>query len=257
MSAELTYREGVAILMLNRPKALNALNAEMVNEIADRLDEVAVSDARSLLIFGAGGGKAFCAGADVSELQGKNVSQQHETARRGQLAFAKLDRLRIPSVAIITGVAFGGGLELAMACTFRIATPTSRLGLPEIKLGLIPGYGGTQRLPHLVGVGRAVEMIASGRAIDAQEAERIGLIQRIFEIEDPVEAGLTYLKNLGEPFPASLGYALEAIRDSQSMCIEDGLQLEAERFSAATQTWDAEEGISAFLSKRKPQFAGR
>lgn len=257
MSAELTYHEGIAILTLNRPKALNALNAGMVREITNRLDEVSVSNARALLIVGAGGGKAFCAGADVSELQGKNADQQREIARHGQLAFAKLDQLRIPSVAIITGVAFGGGLELAMACTFRIATSSSRLGLPEIKLGLIPGYGGTQRLPRLIGAGRAVEMIASGRAIDAQEAERIGLIHRIVETEDPIDAGVTYLKSLGEPFPASLGYALEAIRHSQSMRLEDGLQQEAECFSAATQTLDANEGVTAFLSKRKPQFAGR
>lgn len=257
MSVELTYREGIAVLALNRPKAMNALNAEMIGEISERLGEVAVSEAQALLIVGAGGGKAFCAGADVSELQGKNSGQQRETAQRGQLAFAKLDKLRIPSVAVITGVAFGGGLELAMACTFRIATPTSRLGLPEIKLGLIPGYGGTQRLPRLVGVGRALEMIASGRAIDAVEAERIGLIHRIVEAEDPVDAGVAYLKDLGTPFPASMGFALEAIRHSQSMRLEDGLQQEAECFSAATQTRDAEEGITAFLGKRKPQFAGQ
>lgn len=256
MSAELSWREDVAVLTLNRPKALNALNAEMLGQIAERLDEVAVSKARALLIVGSGGGKAFCAGADVSELQGKKADQQRETARRGQLAFARLDGLRIPSVAVITGVAFGGGLELAMACTFRIATSTSRLGLPEIKLGLIPGYGGTQRLPRLVGVGRAVELIASGRAIDAQEAERIGLIHRIVEAEDAIAAGVAYLDSLGAPFPASLGFALEAIRHSQSMRLEDGLQQEAECFSAATQTWDAEEGVNAFLGKRKAQFAG-
>jgi len=257
MSAELTYRDGVAILTLNRPKALNALNAEMIGEISKCLDEVAVSDARALLIVGGGGGKAFCAGADVSELQGKNAGEQRDTARRGQLAFAKLDRLRIPSVAVIIGVAFGGGLELAMACTFRIATPSSRLGLPEIKLGLLPGYGGTQRLPRLVGVGRAVELIASGRAIDAQEAERIGLIHRIVEVGDPIDAGVAYLKCLGEPFPASLGYAIEAIRHSQSIPLEAGLQQEAECFSVATQTGDAAEGVSAFLGKRKPLFTGR
>ncbi|CUI70642.1 Probable enoyl-CoA hydratase echA8 [Achromobacter xylosoxidans] len=257
MSAELTYRDGVAILTLNRPKALNALNAEMIGEISNCLDEVAVSDARALLIVGGGGGKAFCAGADVSELQGKNAGEQRDTARRGQLAFAKLDRLRIPSVAVIIGVAFGGGLELAMACTFRIATPSSRLGLPEIKLGLLPGYGGTQRLPRLVGVGRAVELIASGRAIDAQEAERIGLIHRIVEVGDPIDAGVAYLKCLGEPFPASLGYAIEAIRHSQSIPLEAGFQQEAECFSVATQTGDAAEGVSAFLGKRKPLFTGR
>lgn len=232
MSAELSWRDGVAVLTLNRPKALNALNTALLGEFAERLDEVAkapAGQARALLIVGSGE-KAFCVGADVSELQGKQAEQQRETARRGQLAFARLDNLRIPSVAVIHGVAFGGGLELAMACTFRIAMPAARMGLLEIKLGLIPGFGGTQRLPRLVGAGRAVELIATGRAIDAQEAERIGLVHRAVDPADPVEAGLAYLKALGEPFPASLSHALEAVRCSQSMGLQEGLEQEAAFF---------------------------
>lgn len=144
-----------------------------------------------------------------------------------------------------------------MACTFRVATAESRFGLPEIKLGLIPGYGGTQRLPRLVGSGPAIELIASGRAINAEEAERIGLVHRVFEGTDAVDAGVAFLSSLAPGFPASVGQALTAVNRSVELSLEDGLRLEAELFAAATQTQDAIEGISAFLEKRKPEFVGR
>lgn len=255
MSVELSFRDRVAVLRLNRPQALNVLNADMIAQVGARLDEVATSDARALLIVGEGG-KAFSAGADVKELMGKDADTQRSTARSGQAAFAKLDRLDIPSVAVINGVAFGGGLELAMACTFRIATAASRFGLPEIKLGLIPAYGGTQRLPRLVGTSRATEMIASGRAVGGEEAERIGLIHRIVEISDPVEAGMQFLSDMGIPFPAALGQALTAVKSANALPLELGLGLEAELFSTASQTRDAMEGILAFLGKKKPNFVG-
>ena len=255
MSVELTTRDGVAVLHLNRPQALNALNAEMLGMIDARLGDVAASDARALLIVG-NGGKAFCAGADVKELQGKDADTQRATAQRGQGVFAKLDALRVPSVAVITGVAFGGGLELAMACTFRIATSSSRLALPEIKLGLLPGYGGTQRLPRLVGTARALELIASGRVVDATEAERIGLIHRIVDGGDPVAEGMRFLASLGAPFPAALVQAMEAIRRAPHLPLAQGLAVEADLFAAASQTHDAAEGMQAFLDKRKPAFIG-
>lgn len=255
MSAELTYREDVAVLTLNRPKALNALNAEMVGEIAERLDEVAVSKARALLIVGAGGGKAFAPAPTWANCRARMPTSSAKPHGVVSWCLPSWTGCASPRSPLLPGwrsgrARTGDGLHLS----HRDAHVAPRA--PEIKLGLIPGYGGTQRLPRLVGVGRAVELIASGRAIDAQEAERIGLIHRIVEAEDPVDAGAAYLKSLGEPFPASLGHALEAIRHSQSMRLEDGLQEEAECFSAATQTWDADEGVTAFLGKRKPQFAG-
>ncbi len=255
MSIELATRDGVAVLHLNRPQALNALNAEMLGLIDARLADVAASDARALVIVG-NGGKAFCAGADVKELQGKDADTQRATARRGQAIFAKLDALRIPSLAVISGVAFGGGLELALACNFRIATAASRFALPEIKLGLIPGYGGTQRLPRLVGTARALELIASGRVVDASEAEHIGLVHRIVDDSDPVAAGMSFLASLGAPFPAALMQAMEAVQRAPGLPLAQGLALEADLFAMATQTRDAAEGMQAFLDKRKPVFTG-
>ena len=256
MSADLSYHGNVAVLRLNRPQALNVLNTDMVSKISARLDDVAASDARALVIVGEGG-KAFSAGADVKELFGQTVDAQRETARRGQLAFAKLDKLGIPSVAVVDGVAFGGGLEVAMACTFRIATVTSRFGLPEIKLGIIPAYGGTQRLPRLVGTSRATEMIATGRAIGAEEAERIGLIHRIVETDNPIEAGLNFLSELGEVPPAALTQALIAVQCASPLSLDAGLCLEAEMFAIASQTCDATEGMQAFIEKRNPKFVGQ
>src|SRR5258708_6818270 len=174
MTIELTRVEEFALITLNRPDALNALSFALIRELGRVIDEVAASDARALLITGAGT-KAFCAGADIKELIGRSLAAQRQSAEIGQATFARLDRLPMPSVAIINGYAFGGGLELALACTFRIATRNAKLGLPEIKLGLIPGYGGTQRLPRAIGEARALEMIMTGRTADADEAARIGL----------------------------------------------------------------------------------
>jgi enoyl-CoA hydratase len=256
VSAELSFLGHVAVLRLNRPQALNALNADMVAQIGLRLDELAASDARALVIVGEGS-KAFSAGADVKELEKQSADALRATARRGQLTFAKLDSLGIPSVAVIHGVAFGGGLELAMACTFRIASAGARFGLPEIKLGLIPAYGGTQRLPRLVGTARAVEMIATGRAIGGEEAERIGLVHRLVEIGDPVDAGLRFLSEMGSPFPAALANALNATTCANALPIDLGLGLEAELFAVVSQTKDAREGMRAFIEKRPSVFVGQ
>src|SRR5919206_3739872 len=158
MAVELTRRDEIAILTLNRPEALNALSFAILREIGEAFDEVAASDARALVVTGAGP-KAFCAGADIKELTGRSLVEQKRGAELGQHTFAKLERLPMPSIAIINGYAFGGGLELALACTFRVATRNARMALPEIKLGLIPGYGGTQRLPRIVGEARALDLI--------------------------------------------------------------------------------------------------
>src|SRR5256714_14650666 len=178
MTIELTRTEEFALITLNRPEALNALSFSLIRDLARVLDQVAQSDARGLLITGAGT-KAFCAGADIKELQGRSLLEQKRGTELGQSTFAKIERLPMPSIAIINGYAFGGGLELALACTFRLATRNAKMGLPEIKLGLIPGYGGTQRLPRALGEARALEMILSGRTMEAEEAHRVGLVQRL------------------------------------------------------------------------------
>ena len=255
MPVELTRIEEFALITLNRPDALNALSFEIVREIGAAIDEAEASDARALLFTGAGE-KAFCAGADISELMGRTIIEEKAGAERGQTTFAKLDRLAIPSVAVINGYALGGGLELALACTFRIATPNARLGLPEIKLGLIPGYGGTQRLPRLVGEGRALDMVMTGRMVDAEEALQIGLINRIVE-GDPVQAGIAYAREFsGFGLPA-LRLAREAVQRAATTTLTEGLRIEADISTLSFRTEDAQEGTTAFLEKRKPAFKDR
>ncbi|MDF3839915.1 enoyl-CoA hydratase-related protein [Cupriavidus basilensis] len=254
MTVELSFfSDQYAILTLNRQDALNALQFRMLAQISQAIDEVAQSPARGLIVVGAGP-KAFCAGADITELMDRDLTAQRDGALLGQQAFNKLARLAIPSVAVLHGYAFGGGLELAMACTFRIATRKAKMGLPEIKLGLIPGYGGTQRLPRLVGEGRALELIMSGRAIDGAEAERIGLVNQLVEGDDPVELGRQYLA----PFLAFSGcasrFAREAVQRALATTLDEGLRIEADLSTLAYQTRDAAEGMKAFIEKREPEF---
>lgn len=255
MPMQLTRDEEFAVITLDRPEALNALSFALIAELGGLFDQVAASDARALLITGSGA-KAFCAGADIRELMGRTLAEQKHGLQRGQGTFAKLERLPMPSVAIINGYAFGGGLELAMACTTRIATPNAKMGLPEIKLGLIPGYGGTQRLPRLIGEGRALELIMSGRTVAADEALRIGLVNRIVEGE-AIAAGKAYAREFtGFSLPV-LSMAREAITRAHDTPIHEGLMIEADLGTIAFQTADAVEGMSAFLDKRKPVFKDR
>lgn len=253
MSMELTFEDSYALLRLNRPQALNALQFDMIEAFAKAIDQVATSSARALVITGAGP-KAFCAGADIKELMDRSLKEQREGAQMGQGAFDKLGKLAIPSVAVIHGYAFGGGLELALACTFRIATERARLGLPEIKLGLIPGYGGTQRLPRLIGQARALEMVMSGRTIDAKDAERWGLVNRIVEGENPVELGKQFMSEfIGYGLCASQ-FAREAVVRGLETTLDAGLDIEADLSTLAYQTADAIEGMNAFVEKRTPEF---
>lgn len=252
MSLHLTRHGQVAVLTLDRQDVLNALSFAMLREIGEAFDEVAISDARALIVTGAGS-KAFCAGADISELRGRTQQQQKEGAELGQGVFAKLDELAIPSIAVINGHAFGGGLELAMACTFRLAARNAKMGLPEIKLGLIPGYGGTQRLRRLVGEARALEMIMTGRFIDAEEAYRIGLVNRLID-GDPLAAGTAFAREFTGFSLRTLEFARAAVTRAAHLPLGEGLKTEAELSTLAYQTADAEEGMAAFLDKRKPDF---
>ena len=255
MAIELTRVDEFVVLTLNRPEALNALSFSLIGDLGRALDEAAASGGRALLITGAGT-KAFCAGADVSELKGRSLTEQKRGVEVGQATFAKLERLPMPSVAIINGFAFGGGLELALACTFRLATPNAKLGLPEIKLGLIPGYGGTQRLPRVVGQARALEMILTGKAIDAQTALAWGLISRLVD-GDALAHGMAFAREFtGFSLPV-LGFAREAVTRALDASLHDGCKIEADLSTLAFRTHDAEEGVSAFLDKRKPKFEDR
>lgn len=255
MGIELTRVEEFAVLTLNRPEALNALSFSLIRDLGRALDEVATSGARALLITGAGP-KAFCAGADVGELTGRSLAEQNRGVEVGQATFAQIERLPMPSVAIVNGFAFGGGLELALACTFRLAMPSAKLGLPEIKLGLIPGYGGTQRLPRVVGEARALEMILTGKAIDAQTALAWGLVSRIVE-GDALAQGMAFAREFTAFSLTVLGFAREAVTRALDTSLHDGLKIEADLSTLAFRTHDAEEGIAAFLGKRKPKFEDR
>ncbi|HEX3860078.1 MAG TPA: enoyl-CoA hydratase-related protein [Stellaceae bacterium] len=252
MAIHMNRIDELALITLDRPEALNALSFGQLHDLNRMLETVASSDARALLVTGAGD-RAFCAGADIKELMGRTLVEQRAGAMLGQSVLAKLDQLPMPSIALINGYAFGGGLELALACTFRLAAPSAQLGFPEIKLGLIPGYGGTQRLPRLVGEARATELILTGRSIDAAEAERMGMVNRIID-GDLIEAGQVFAREMtGYSLPV-LGLARDAIRRAHDLPLHDGLKIEADLSTLAFQTADAIEGMTAFIEKRKPQF---
>ena len=252
MPVELSFRDDCAVLTLNRPEALNALSFAILGEIGAAIDAAGKSSARALIVTGAGP-KAFCAGADIKELAGRDLMAQKRGAEFGQAVFAKLDTLPIASIAVINGFAFGGGLELALACTFRLATANAKMGCPEIKLGLIPGYGGTQRLPRLIGEARALELVMTGRSVDAAEAERIGLVGRIVD-GDPVAAGIAFAKTFTGFSLPTLGFARAAVQRALSVPLTEGLKIEADLSTLAYRSDDAVEGIAAFAAKRPPRF---
>lgn len=256
MTLDLTSRDGVAVLTIDRQEALNALNFELIGGIARAVDEVASMTVRGLLVTGAGP-KAFCAGADIKELMGRDLMAQRRGAEAGQRAFAKIADLEIPSVALINGYAFGGGLEMALACTFRLAVPAAKMGLPEIKLGLIPGYGGTQRLPRLIGEGRALELIMTGRTVEADEALRIGLVNRVLDGDDPMAEALAFLAGVTRYGLPALAFAKQAVTRALDMPVHEGLRMEADLSTLAFRTEDAAEGMAAFAEKRKPAFKDR
>jgi enoyl-CoA hydratase len=252
MTVQVTRTDEFALLTLDRPEALNPLSFATLRELDAALDEIAAGDARALLVTGAGD-RAFCAGADIKELMGRPLARGRRDMRNGQRIISRFGTLPMPSIALINGYAFGGGLELALACNFRLALNTARLGLPEIKLGLIPGYGGTQRLPRLVGEARALEIVMTGRTVNADEAERIGLVNRLAD-GDLVEAGKAFAREMtGYGLPA-LALARDAVTGALDGTLDDGLKREADLNTLAFQTQDAIEGMTAFIEKRKPVF---
>lgn len=252
MAIHMSRIDELALITLDRPEALNALSFAQLHDLSRLLDGLADSDVRALLVTGAGD-RAFSAGADIKELMGRSLVEQRAGAMLGQSVLAKLDHLSMPSIALINGYAFGGGLELALACTFRVALPSAKLGFPEIKLGLIPGYGGTQRLPRLVGEARATELILTGRTVDADEAAQIGLVNRVVD-GDLIEAGQSFAREMTEFSLPVLSLARDAIRRAHDLPLHDGLKIEADLSTLAFQTEDAVEGMTAFIEKRKPVF---
>jgi enoyl-CoA hydratase len=249
---ELTRDEEFAVLTIRRPGALNALSFKLIGEIGRCIRAAGESDARALIVTGEGE-KAFCAGADIKELQQRPLRAQREGAELGQASLGLLDRLPIPSIALVNGYAFGGGCELALACTLRLALPNAKFGLPEVKLGLIPGYGGTQRLPRLVGTGRALEMVMTGRTVGAEEALAIGLVNRVVQAPG-LAAAKSYAREFSGHGLRALQFAREAVQRAHDLPLHEGLRMEADLSTLAYRTADAEEGMQAFVEKRKPVF---
>lgn len=255
MSIVLTRHEEFAVITIERPEALNALSMSLIHDLEARIDEAAATDARALLLRGAGD-RAFCAGADIPELQNRTLREQQAGAELGQRVFARLDTLPVPSVALIHGFAFGGGLELALACTFRLVTEKARMGLPEIKLGLIPGYGGTQRLPRVIGEARAMEMILTGRTVKGEEALAMGLANRLVE-GDAFAAMVAFAREFSGYGLLAQQFARRAVQRALDTPIHEGLRIESDLSTLAYQTADAVEGMRAFTEKRPARFTDR
>jgi enoyl-CoA hydratase len=247
----------VEVLTITRPQVLNALNFQLLKELKDFfLAFKEDPEARAIIITGESD-KAFCAGADIQELRGRHISEEKMGQLRGQDTFSTLEGLGKPSIAAINGYALGGGLEMALACTFRLASPNARLGLPEINLGLIPGYGGTQRLPRLIGQAKALEMILLGKPVKAEDAERSGLVNRVVAQENLLGECLSLAEELCKKSPLTLSLAMEAVLRGRDASLKDGLNLEADLGTLAYNTDDGKEGLSAFVDKRAPRFRGR
>lgn len=255
----LECENGVAIITVNRPEKMNALNHQTLTELGHAFDAVKEDDAvRALLITGSGE-KAFVAGADINELLAVAGNSEGATqlAAFGQGVFRKLEELGKPSIAMVNGFALGGGCELALACTLRTASTSARMGLPETSLGIIPGYGGSQRLARLAGPGVAREWILTGDIFPAEEAHRVGVINRIFAPEDLREGTLKMLKGILHKGPLALQFGMEAVLRGWDMSQSEGETLETEFFGKAAVTADMREGMAAFLEKRKANFAGK
>ncbi len=252
-----THRDAVTTIVIDRPSKLNALNAETLSEIERAFDAVDHDESvRAVIVTGAGD-KAFVAGADIKELAKETATSGHLAARRGQEIFRRIEALGKPVVAAINGFALGGGLELALACHLRVASDRARLGLPEVTLGVIPGYGGTQRLARLVGRGRALEMILTGAHVDATEAHRIGLVNRVVPAAELLDETDKLVRSIIANGPVALRHALLAVDQGLEIDQEKAMLVEAALFGILFGTDDLREGMSAFVDKRKAEFKGR
>lgn len=254
----LLARDGaVATVTVNRPEKLNALNARTIDDLRRAMLELRHdASVRAVILTGAGE-KAFVAGADIAELASGTPVSGRDLAQRGQHVFDLVEQLGKPTIAAINGVALGGGCELAMACTFRLAADTAKLGQPEINLGIIPGYGGTQRLPRLVGRDHALDLVLTGRHVPADEALALGLVTRVVAAAQLMDEARALAATLAAKAPVALRLAMDAVNRGLEMPFADACALEASLFGLAMATDDMKEGTRAFLEKRKPAFTGR
>ncbi|HEU5261031.1 MAG TPA: enoyl-CoA hydratase-related protein [Gemmatimonadales bacterium] len=250
-------KDGVAFITINRPDKLNALNNQVVDELAHAAERVATEDAIHGAVITGAGTKAFVAGADIGDLAQQGPFDGKARALRGQAMLRRFETCGKPVIAAVNGYALGGGCELAMACHLRLASDNARFGQPEVKLGIAPGYGGTQRLPRLVGKGVALQLILTGEMIDAHEAHRIGLVNKVVPADQLLAEAETLLRGILAMAPLAVRLALEAVDQGLEMTLEEGLLLEANHFGLLAATRDMKEGLSAFLEKRAPKFEGK
>jgi len=250
-------KQAVEILTITRPEVLNALNFGLLRDLKEAFVRFKGDPEGRVLIITGQGEKAFCAGADIPELLGRHIFEQKQGMLLGQEVFTALEGLGKPSIAAINGYALGGGLEMALACTFRLASPNARLGLPEINLGLIPGYGGTQRLTRLAGQAKTLQMVLTGKPIKADEALQFGLVSKVVEQEKLMDECLSLAGQLCKKSPLTLSLAMEAVLRGRDVTMKEGLILEADLGTIAYNTEDGKEGLAAFVEKREPKFEGR
>jgi enoyl-CoA hydratase len=253
----LSEQEGIAVVTINRPEKLNALNEDVIARLSAVFESCRDSASIRAVILTGAGEKAFVAGADIGVLATLDAQGARETARRGQRLTLLMESIGKPVIAAINGYAFGGGLELAMACTIRIAAEGAKVGQPEVKLGLLAGYGGTQRLPRLVGRGRALELLLTGEPIDAAEAHRIGLVNRVVKREVLLDEAKALAKKMLAAGPVAVRLTLEAVARGLDVSLPEGLEIEADLFGKVAATSDMKEGTAAFLEKRPAKFTGK
>lgn len=252
----LTVEEGIATITFNRPKVLNALNTALLEELSGALDAVAGDEKIRVLVLTGAGDKAFVAGADIKELAGLNTLQAKQFAHKGQSVINKIVALPIPAVAAVNGYALGGGLEIVLACDFIYASENAGLGLPETTLGLIPGFGGTQRLPRLIGPNQAKELVYTGKIVSAAEACNLGLVNRVDPPEELMASVMKTAHTMATKGRISLRAAKQAINSGLDASLDTGLKIEQDAFAICMASEDAREGTRAFIEKRPPAFKG-
>lgn len=249
---------GIAVISINRPQALNALNAETLTELGACLDQVETDDAVQVVIVTGAGEKSFVAGADISEMKPLSAVEGKAFGRLGNDVFLKLERMTKPTIAAVNGFALGGGCELSMACDIRLASEKAKFGQPEVGLGITPGFGGTQRLPRIVGMGKAMELILTAKTINAAEAEKIGLVNAVFAPEELMDKAKEMAKAIMANAPVAVKECKACIRRGMQTDIDTGIAYETEAFGLCFSTADQKEGMGAFLEKRKEKnFIGK
>jgi len=249
-------RGSVAIVQLNRPEKFNSLTREMILALSDLFKEFTQADLRAVILTGTGD-RAFCAGTDISELNELNETEALQVSQRGQALCDLIEKCQVPVIAAINGLAVGGGCELALACHIRIASTNARFSLPETKLGIIPGYGGTQRLPREIGQARALEAMLAGRDLSAAEALKLGLVNRVTDSTGLMKEAEQLAHDIAKLAPLAIRACLQAVTRGVELPLEAGLALEAELFASLFATDDVREGTNAFLEKRTPVFKGK